>query len=583
MNSIATVVAAVILLSIVTVTQAQTTPAPAPTSQPTETPEQRDVRMKWWREARFGMFIHWGIYSVPAGTYQGKQINGIGEWIMNRGKIPVAEYAKYAAQFNPVLFDADAWVRTAKEAGMKYIVITSKHHDGFAMFDTHVSDYGIVTATPFRRDPLRELAEACRKHGIHLGFYYSQAQDWHHTGGAGNTWDPSHDGSMDDYIDKIAVPQVREILSNYPIEILWWDTPRDMTKERAEKFLPLLALKPGIITNNRLGAGFKGDTETPEQYVPPTGYPGRDWETCMTMNDTWGYKSYDQNWKSTETLLRNLIDIASKGGNYLLNVGPTARGEIPGPSIERLGQIGKWLKHNGEAIYGTSASPFKRYSFDGRATVKGNRLYLHVFDWPENGIEIVGLKTPVKYANFLFDGSAATLDKGESAETGTATVIIKPPANKDPIATVVSLELEGPPEVDATAIAIRPDAKGLFRLAAGDADHLGEKLQMDETHHGLSADKSDHGMWNVTVPKAGIYQVEIEYGCEDKSAGSSYAVVAGDEKVSGKVAGTGGWKKFKAEKVGELKLGEGRQTIRLEASEITDRAAMNLREIRIKP
>jgi len=209
MNSIATVVAAVILLSIVTVTQAQTTPAPAPTSQPTETPEQRDVRMKWWREARFGMFIHWGIYSVPAGTYQGKQINGIGEWIMNRGKIPVAEYAKYAAQFNPVLFDADAWVRTAKEAGMKYIVITSKHHDGFAMFDTHVSDYGIVTATPFRRDPLRELAEACRKHGIHLGFYYSQAQDWHHTGGAGNTWDPSHDGSMDDYIDKIAVPQVR--------------------------------------------------------------------------------------------------------------------------------------------------------------------------------------------------------------------------------------------------------------------------------------------------------------------------------------------------------------------------------------
>jgi alpha-L-fucosidase len=266
-----------------------------------------------------------------------------------------------------------------------------------------------------------------------------------------------------------------------------------------------------------------------------------------------------------------------------LSVGPTARGEIPGPSIERLGQIGAWLKRNGESIYATSASPFKRYSFDGRATVKGNKLYLHVFQWPENGIEVIGLKTPVKYGNFLFDGSAATLEKGQSGETGTETLIVKTPANKDPIATVVALELEGPPEVDAIAIAIRPDSKGVFRLAAGDADHLGEKLTMDETHHGLTAEKNDYGMWNITVPKAGTYQVEIEYGCEDKSAGSLYTIVAGDEKVMGTVAATGGWKKHKAEGVGEIKLEEGRQTVRLEASEIKDRAAMNLREIRLKP
>ena len=557
-------------------------PTAASAVEQSETPEQRDARMKWWRDARFGMFIHWGIYSVPAGTYQGKQINGIGEWIMNRGKIPVAEYAKYAEQFNPVNYDADEWVRIAKDAGMKYIVITSKHHDGFAMFHSKTSGFNIVDATPFKRDPLKELAEACQKHGMKLGFYYSQAQDWHHTGGAGNSWDESHNGSMDDYIDKIAVPQVREILTNYPIDILWWDTPVSMTKERADKLLPLLALKPGIIANNRLGGGYAGDTETPEQYVPATGYPGRDWETCMTMNDTWGYKSYDDKWKSTELLLRNLIDIASKGGNYLLNIGPTAKGNIPPESIERLREIGKWLHTNGDAIYGTSSSPFRRNSFDGRATVKGNRLFLHVFKWPEAGAEIIGLKTPVKFANFMIDGSAATMENSKD-ESGAPKLVIKPPARKDPIASVVVLELEGKPEVDATAIAIRPGGDGVFKLAGDDADHLGDKLKMDESHHGIATVETDTGTWSIAVPKAGAYEVEIVYGCDDKSAGSSYTISAGDQKISGNVAATGGWKKNKTENLGRLKLDAGRQNIRIDAHEIPGRAAMNLKEIRLKP
>ena len=260
----------------------------------------------------------------------------------------------------------------AKNAGMKYIVITSKHHDGFAMFGSKASTYNIVDATPFHRDPLKELAAACRKHGIKLGFYYSQAQDWHQPGGGsyGGHWDPAQNGSMDDYLKNIAMPQVREILSNYgPIAVLWWDTPVDITRECAEQFLPLLKLQPGIITNNRLGGGFPGDSETPEQFVPPTGFPGRDWETCMTMNDTWGFKSNDHNWKSLETLIRNLVDIASKGGNYLLNVGPTAEGQIPAPSVDRLKAIGRWLKVNGEAIHGTSASPFKRLAW-GRCTTR---------------------------------------------------------------------------------------------------------------------------------------------------------------------------------------------------------------------
>ena len=302
--------------------------------KPGESAQQRDARMKWWREARFGMFIHWGVYSVPAGTYKGKQIPSIGEWIMNTGKIPVAEYRQFAKQFNPVRYDPDAWVQLAKEAGMKYIVITSKHHDGFALFDSKASEWNVVDATPYGKDLLKPLSEACAKHGLKLGFYYSQAQDWNNPGGAaaGGHWDRAQDGDMDAYIRNVAAPQVKEILSNYgKIAVLWWDTPVDMTRQRAEMLLPLLELQPDILMNNRLGGGYGGDFGTPEQEIPATGTPGRDWETCMTMNDTWGFKSYDQDWKSAETLIRNLVDIASKGGNYLLNVGPTCLGEIPLP------------------------------------------------------------------------------------------------------------------------------------------------------------------------------------------------------------------------------------------------------------
>lgn len=404
-----------------------------------ETQEQRDKRMAWWREARFGMFIHWGIYSVPAGVWDGKEVPGIGEWIMHHAKIPVAEYAKLATQFNPAKFDAEAWVKLAKEAGMKYIVITSKHHDGFAMFRSAASPFNIYDATPFKRDPLKELSEACRKHDIKLGFYYSQAQDWHHPGGAaaGGHWDPAQDGSMDDYIRNVAVPQVKEILSNYgPVAIMWWDTPVDMTKERADMFLPLLKLQPGIIVNNRLGH-YDGDFGTPEQEIPAQA-PDIDWETCMTINDTWGYKSTDNNWKSTTTLVRNLIDIVSKGGNYLLNVGPTSLGEIPDPSVQRLKEIGAWMKVNGEAIYGAGKGPFSNVGFDGRCTAKGNKLYLFVFNWPENGeITVPDLRAAPISARFL-NGSPIEITELPGTEERTA-LAISAPDKPDPIATVIEL------------------------------------------------------------------------------------------------------------------------------------------------
>jgi alpha-L-fucosidase len=408
-------------------------------------------KMEWWKDARFGLFIHWGIYSVPAGTYQGRKIPNIGEWIMNQAKIPVNEYAKYAEKFNPVDFNAEEWVKLAKDAGMKYIIITSKHHDGFAMFHSKVSTYNIYDATPFKRDPLDELARACKKYNMRLGFYYSQAQDWHHAGGAaiGGHWDSLQNGDMDKYIDEVAVPQVREILSNYgEISVLWWDTPEDMTKDRAEKFLPLLDLQPGIIYNNRLGGSFKGDLETPEQHIPETSIPGKNWESCMTMNDTWGYKSYDQNWKSTKKLIFNLIDIASKGGNYLLNVGPTSLGRIPDSSIKRLKEVGKWMSVNGESIYGTSASPFKNLQW-GKCTQKlqenSTTLYFHIINFPENlELLISGLDNKVQKIYALADQKKSELPfirKGANIIIDISTV------KKDRYATVVVMEIQGKPVV----------------------------------------------------------------------------------------------------------------------------------------
>ena len=405
--------------------------------------------MAWWREARFGMFIHWGVYSVPAGMWKGEQVTRSGsEWIMNRGKIPVADYQKLPAQFNPVKFDANAWVALAKAAGMKYIVVTAKHHDGFAMYHSHVDPFNIYDATPFKRDPLAELAQACRAQGIKLGFYYSQAQDWNHRGGgaSGGYWDPAaQDGNMDEYLNKVAIPEVRELLTRYgPVAVLWWDTPVGMTPERAARFLPILKLQPGLVTNNRLVSTKSwGDFQTPENKIPATGLPGKDWETCMTMNGTWGYRSFSDKWKPEEALLRNLVDIASKGGNYLLNVGPTAEGLIPSPSVERLQALGVWMKVNGEAIYGTTASPFDSLPW-GRCTKKvtadGVVLYLHVFDWPKDGRLLVpGLRNQVSSAQLLAGGNLLPTAPGDAG-----LMVTVPAVAPDPVSSTIVLSVRGP-------------------------------------------------------------------------------------------------------------------------------------------
>lgn len=556
-----------------------------------ETKEQRDERMKWWREAKFGMFIHWGVYAVPAGTYEDKQIKGIGEWIMLNGKIPSSTYKKYAEKFTAAKYNPDAWAALAKRAGMRYMVITSKHHDGFALFDSQVSDWDAVDSSAAKRDLIKPLAEAARKEGLRFGLYYSQAQDWNHPGGAkarmkeGESWDPATKGSYDTYLATIAEPQVKEILTQYKPDILWWDTPHWMTKQRAEPLIRPLRLVPGIIHNNRLGGEFKGDTETPEQHIPATGFKDRDWEVCMTMNDTWGFKSYDHNWKSTNTILHQLCDIVSKGGNFLLNVGPTAEGEIPKESIERLEAVGRWIDVNGEAIYGTQASPFHRLPW-GRCTRKdganGSTLYFHIFDWPADGkLFIPGLKNKITSATLLAGGAAVP------ATVGAGAVTLQLPATApDADVSVVRVETEGALDVDPIALLQGKDGSVKLDLEYTEINNPGygthAKLVRKNGTTTLESwtDARAWMQWTFRVNEPGEFKILADVAT---AANSGLSVGIGQTDIGCKIKSTGGDQTFAEMNLGTITITEaGIHELRLRPAK-EDWKPVRLRGLVLKP
>lgn len=470
--------------------------------------QDKNQRIQWWRDARFGMFIHWGLYAIPAGEWKGQQIPGIGEWIMNRAKIPVAEYEQLANQFNPVHFDADQWVQTAKSAGQRYMVITAKHHDGFAMFHSKVSKYNVFDATPFHRDVIGELAAACKRQSMPLGFYYSQTQDWHEPNGDGNTWDfdPAKT-DFDKYFHEKAIPQVRELLTNYgPVALIWFDTPKKITSTQSKELVDLVhQLQPKCLVDGRIGndAGdYKstGDNEIPSKKLDV------DWEVPATLNDTWGFKKSDNNWKSPQTLIRQLVDVVSKNGNFLLNVGPTSDGEIPEPSVERLKKVGEWLQVNGDAVYGAKPSPYPNEFDWGSITSKNGRIFLDIVEWPKNGkFALYGLDSKVQQAALVSIAGPPlkfTQPGGEAKELD----LTLPSKAPNPDVSVVALRVSGEPQAEQSLMQ-QPDGSVTLN---GQFAHLAPDSKITISNRGITSKwtSTDEKLtWHFKLLRRGAYQI----------------------------------------------------------------------------
>ena len=476
---------------------------------------QDNKRIEWFMDAKFGLFIHWGLYSIPAGVWKGKEIPGIGEWIMNHAKIPVKEYEKLAEKFNPVKFNADNWVKMAKEAGMKYVVITAKHHDGFAMYHSKASSYNIVDATPFKRDPMKELADACKKYGLRFGFYYSQTQDWHEPNAAGNDWDFNGDNppNFTQYLNDKVIPQVKELLTNYgPISVLWFDTPRFMTLQQSKELADLVhKLQPACLIDGRIGNNM-GDFQTKGDNKIPTGATSSDWDTPATMNDTWGYKKNDHNWKSVQQLIRAVVEVASKGGTYLLNVGPTSEGVIPQPSIDRLHKVGKWMDKNGDAIYGTRMSPFISEPAWGEVTVKPGKMFLQVFDWPKDGkLKLYGLRNKVIKASLLANNKELLFIQKEDKALDHQELIINVPARApDSAVSVVELDIEGNADVN-NQIEQQPNGTIILNGIQADIHKSSDSSQIKIDDTGIIdwLNPESWADWEFVVTKPGTFEVSL--------------------------------------------------------------------------
>lgn len=483
--------------------------------------------IKWFAEAKFGLFIHWGLYSKLEGEWKGTRYYGSGEWIMNQAKIPAKEYAKVANDFNPVDFNADEWATLAKDAGIKYMVITAKHHEGFSMFDSKVTQFDIVDASPFKRDPMKELSIACRKAGIQFGFYYSQFLDWHEPNGGGNNLDfDEKNKNYQKYYQQKAVPQLKELLTNYgPLGIIWFDMPGGLTKEQTKQMIDSLkVLQPNALFSSRVGQGLGdykdfGDSETPSAPIDDT------WEAIYTDNDSWGYIKHDMNFKSSKEIIQLLANVVSKGGNLMLNVGPDGKGNIPYYSVKSLMETGKWLSKNGESIYGTTYGFIPAQPW-GVTSAKHGKLFLHVFDQPLNHkLFVPGFSNPVTKIYALADKKTVSWHK-----RGSDLLIDIPSDNRSPN-TVFVVEYNGEtPAYDSSAPVTVSSQFAASNIGAISAKVSGDAHIKTVTYSHYFGDwkhaicitdqktLQDMATFQMRVTEAGDYKLILEYACPQESA-----------------------------------------------------------------
>jgi alpha-L-fucosidase len=477
-------------------------------------------------EGNYAMFIHWGLYSQLGNRVAGKTYYGIGEWIMHprMAGIPIEEYRRLADTFNPTRFDARAIARLARDAGMKYIVITSKHHDGFAMYESESCDFNIVDATPWHRDPMKELAAACREEGLGFGFYYSHNQDWTFPGGSGGPKldEDGRAATFDDYFVKKCLPQVEEITTEYgPIELVWFDTPGEMPKKYVQQLVDVVRRnQPHALVSGRAGHGLGDYATLGDMEVPPRNVEGR-WESVDTTNDSWAWAWYDENWKTPKEILHRLISSVARGGTYMLNIGPRGDGSVPERAARSLRESGEWIRRHPQVVYATGASPWGHVLPWGDVTVEGHRLFLSVFEWPASGkLSLPGLKTPIQSARLL-DGEQSSPVAHE--ESRGWTILELPPRAPERPVSVVEIELAGAPEVDPT-FGIDPGigTEILSVFAAVEGAELSQKRWMEKfgewksVYHVHNWTSGGRAVWEVAVLEPGDHAVSLTYSGEGR-------------------------------------------------------------------
>jgi alpha-L-fucosidase len=574
----------------------------------TDSMKNHEQRIAWWRDAQFGCFIHWGVYSTFGGEWNGKPFKGYAEHMMRIQKIPRADYlAKVVSVFNPVKFDADEWVKLIKSAGMKYVIITAKHHDGFAMYPSSVTKYNIRDATPFKRDPMRELSDACKRNGIKFGFYYSHAIDWEHPNGPGNDWDYDNPGGdkqlhggttwfdqhpelfprIQSYVDQKAIPQIVELLRTYHPDILWFDTPSRLPLSENLRILKAVrAVDQNVVVNGRLARGlghsfgdYLNTGDRAAEIVPTEG----DWETIPTTNESYGYHKFDLSHKPVSHFIQLMAKSAARGGNVLLNIGPMGDGLIDPRDQEILRGLGKWLAVNGDSIYNSERSPLPVQSW-GESSLKGAKLFLHVFNWPADGKLVVGgLKNVPTAAYLLSDSRKRPLP---ARQLNDSDLVIRVPRQApDTADSVVVVELNGPLNVNPTRL-LAVNESNILRTFDGDLHGDGLRYGDGKALRAYVMEwkkAEDWVGWKVRLNRPSEFEVKVKYTTASKENTGSYEIAFGQQKLTGAVKPTASESEPTVVTLGRVKLGAGPHEIAVRPVAIKGGELMRLFYVELNP